>query len=444
MGFKVIVVGGGPVGLVAAHALHLAGIDFVLLERREHVVDPSGASVVLSPPSMRILSQFGIQQEIEDAGAELEHVKSFTRQGYKFKDSTQVRLLKECLGAAQVIYHRPELVQIMFDGLPSEAKDKILTKKKVTRIEQDEESATVHCADSTSFTGSLVIGADGVHSRTREQLRQAMMQDGQQDECDDEQPYESEYRMLWCTFPRPASLHPGLGGETQDTGRTLAVMVGKASTMIICYEKLEKKTRERVDYTEKDMAQLAERFANYPVSETLLFKDVYNSQEAGMFNLHEGMVKNLFKGRVVLVGDSAHRFTPNAGLGLNNGIQDVVVVCNGIHAAIQDAKDGNPNRATLEETFAAYRDERHAFVTKDLRGSALLTRLQAWASNFMYVLARFLLVPDWFQRLTIRYVAVPSMRLAPVLRYPSAIKAEPYVGTIPWAHAIQPMIEKKA
>ncbi|KAI0146864.1 hypothetical protein GGR57DRAFT_516698 [Xylariaceae sp. FL1272] len=412
MGFKVIVVGGGPVGLVAAHALHLAGIDFVLLERRDHVVDPSGASVVLSPPSMRILSQFGIQQEIEDAGAELGHVKSFTRHGYKFKDSTQVSLLKICLGAAQ-------------------AKDKILTRKKVTKIEQDEESATVHCADGSSFTGSMVIGADGVHSRTREQLRQAMS-------------YECEYRMLWCTFPRPASLHPGLGGETQDTDRTLAVMVGKASTMIICYEKLEKKTRERVHYTEKGMAQIAERFANYPVSETLLSKDVYSSREAGMFDLHKRMVKNLFKGRVVLVGDSAHRFTPNAGLGLNNGIQDVVVVCNGIHEAIQDSKDGNPSRAALEKTFAAYRDTRHRFITKDLRGSALLTRLQAWASNFIYILSRFVLVPDWFQRLTIRYVAVPSMRLVPVLNYPSAIKAEPYMGTIPWAHAIQPSIGNQA
>lgn len=95
MDSKVIVVGGGPVGLVAAHALYLAGIDFVLLEKRDSVTDNTGASVVLAPPSLRILSQFGLREKLEAAGAELQHAMSFTRDGYKFRDSTQVKLLKE-------------------------------------------------------------------------------------------------------------------------------------------------------------------------------------------------------------------------------------------------------------------------------------------------------------------------------------------------------------
>lgn len=335
-----------------------------------------------------------------------------------------------------MIYHRPELVQIIYEGLPPEAKEKILTRKKVIKIEQDEETVCVSCADGTTFSGSIVIGADGVHSRTREQLRQAMIRDGQQADCDDEQPYESAYRMLWCTFPRPASTPPGLGGETQDTHRTLALMVGKESAMILLYEKLENPTRERVVYSENDIAQFAESFANYPVSETLLFKDVFESHNAGMTNLSEGIVKNFSKGRIVLVSDACHRFTPNAGLGLNNGIQDVVAICNGIHAAVKNSPDGNPSRPAVEDAFNLYRDERFAFMKKDLRASALLTRLQAWATTWFYICSRFLLVPDWFQRFSIRYVTVPNMRLTPVLKYVAA--DEPYVGTTAWAHPIQP------
>ncbi|KAM7195186.1 FAD-dependent monooxygenase sdnN [Rhypophila sp. PSN 637] len=439
-GFKVIIVGGGPAGLVAAHALHQAGIEFVLLERRSSVIDPSGASVVLNPPTMRVLSQFGLREQLEEAGAELSHVKSFTNEGYKFRDSTQITLLKESLGAAQVIYHRPELVRIIYDGLPSEAQDRILTDKKVTSIHQDRHSVQVSCADGSTFTGSIVIGADGVHSRTRQQLRQAMISDGQEAACDDEKPYECAYRMLWCTFSRPVSTRPGLGGETQGVDGTLALMVGKKTAMIICYEKLPSPTRERVDYSEKHMVQMFESFADWPVTEALRFRDVFDIQNAGMANLHEGIVKNFSKGRICLVSDACHRYTPNAGLGLNNGIQDVVALCNEIQAAVEQAPDGNPDQEVIEKVFGSYLEQRLALMKKDLRGSALLTRLQAWASTFHYIMARYILVPDWVQRLTIRYIAVPTMRKAPVFKYIAA--EEPYTGIVGWEHPIKPRLAR--
>ena len=58
--FKVIIVGGGPNGITAAHALHHAGIDFVVLERRQDVFEDTGASLVLSPQNLRIFHQLGI------------------------------------------------------------------------------------------------------------------------------------------------------------------------------------------------------------------------------------------------------------------------------------------------------------------------------------------------------------------------------------------------
>lgn len=47
--FKVIIVGGGPIGLLVAHALGHAGIDFVLLERRERLLEDTGAALIFSP-----------------------------------------------------------------------------------------------------------------------------------------------------------------------------------------------------------------------------------------------------------------------------------------------------------------------------------------------------------------------------------------------------------
>lgn len=58
--FKVIVVGGGPVGLTAAHALMRAGINFVLLESRPDIVIDAGSNLVLQPMGLRLLSQLGL------------------------------------------------------------------------------------------------------------------------------------------------------------------------------------------------------------------------------------------------------------------------------------------------------------------------------------------------------------------------------------------------
>lgn len=88
--FKVIVVGGGPVGLTAAHALHHAGIDFVVLEARDSVVLDQGASLVLAPPSIRVMHQFGLWEKLSKIGSEMARTTSFTNTGYRFSDNRAV------------------------------------------------------------------------------------------------------------------------------------------------------------------------------------------------------------------------------------------------------------------------------------------------------------------------------------------------------------------
>lgn len=93
--FKVIIVGGGPTGITAAHALHHAGIDFVVLERREDVTEDLGASLVLSPPSLRVFHQLGILEQLMDIGGKVIDSKGLTVDGQVFKKAATFELLKE-------------------------------------------------------------------------------------------------------------------------------------------------------------------------------------------------------------------------------------------------------------------------------------------------------------------------------------------------------------
>jgi len=69
--FKVIIVGGGPVGLTAAHALWRAGIDFVVLERAESVVIDYGPDQVLLPVGLRALGQLGLLDALRNVSSHL-------------------------------------------------------------------------------------------------------------------------------------------------------------------------------------------------------------------------------------------------------------------------------------------------------------------------------------------------------------------------------------
>lgn len=92
--FTVIIVGGGPVGLTAALALHSAGIRFLLLERREEVVVDVGASIVIGAGSLRVFHQLGLTDKLRPIGGHLINRKLFTKDGYKFREADSSRYSK--------------------------------------------------------------------------------------------------------------------------------------------------------------------------------------------------------------------------------------------------------------------------------------------------------------------------------------------------------------
>jgi 2-polyprenyl-6-methoxyphenol hydroxylase-like FAD-dependent oxidoreductase len=70
--FKIVIAGAGPVGLVLAYALSAAAIDFVCLDKRDTLFEDAGASLVLLPHTLRVLSQFGIYDELMAIGTKVQ------------------------------------------------------------------------------------------------------------------------------------------------------------------------------------------------------------------------------------------------------------------------------------------------------------------------------------------------------------------------------------
>ena len=64
----------------------------------------------------------------------------------------------------------------------------------------------------------------------------------------------------------------------------------------------------RARYTQEDMDALASKLADYPVSESLLYGELWrNRTRAHLVSLEEGVLDHWFFGRTALAGDSVHK-----------------------------------------------------------------------------------------------------------------------------------------
>lgn len=94
--FTVIIVGGGPVGLLTAHALHQAGIDFVVLEQRSDIFEDAGASLIVSPHNLRVFHQLGLWHHLKGIGYPLlHHSQGFDARKHRFSRSYALSILQE-------------------------------------------------------------------------------------------------------------------------------------------------------------------------------------------------------------------------------------------------------------------------------------------------------------------------------------------------------------
>lgn len=97
--FKVIIVGGGIGGLTLASALEKAGVDYVLLEKRDIAPD-LGASITSLPCTTVVHEQLGFGQAVADATVPLLFREHYDGKGRRFARSNETMLLYERYVAA--------------------------------------------------------------------------------------------------------------------------------------------------------------------------------------------------------------------------------------------------------------------------------------------------------------------------------------------------------
>ena len=315
--------------------------------------------------------------------------------------------------------HRAEVIGILYNGLPPTAKSKVFTNKKLVDIVPHEDSIDVICADGSTYHGSMVIGADGVHSKARQLMRAMALREDSSRSWDPEQPFTSSYQLLYGAFPALAP--SGLGYDVQAPGKAIMYLGGPKRAWFFLYKKLPRPTTERMNYTEEDIELLAQEFADFPLTQTVKVKDVWpHMLGAGMTNLEEGIAQHWHLGQIVLVGDACHKMTTHLGHGFNNGVQDIVVLCNELQHAVKVAPDRKPDAQSLTRAFEAYektRKSRACSLVADVANAGLETRMHTWKNIFYYGLSRYLSIPRGVEGVMVNWLISPQLRKGRVLDY---------------------------
>jgi len=168
----VLVAGGGIAGLTTALTCHQLGIPVKVFEAAREL-RPLGLGINVQPDAVRELFDLGLDAELAAIGVETRELALVGRDGVEVW--SEPRGVDAGSRWPQYSVHRGELEMMLYravlDRLGPQA---IATGHRVTRYEQalDGIHVEITTADDTieRTAGSVLLGADGLHSKVRAQM----------------------------------------------------------------------------------------------------------------------------------------------------------------------------------------------------------------------------------------------------------------------------------
>jgi 3-(3-hydroxy-phenyl)propionate hydroxylase len=326
---RILIAGGGPVGLLCAWLLGRRGLPVRLFDNNNGLqADPRAATT--HPATLDLLSEDGLDHDMASVGLVAPIFQFWDRPGQQMVAQFDHTVLKNDTRHPFVVQcEQFKTARLLLERLRAYPNVEVLFDHEVIDVSQTSNAVTVQVrgpSGMASHSGSHLIGADGGRSTVRR--RSGIKFEG----------FTWPERFIVLTTPydfaaergycyRSYFAHPGAWCNCFKVSAD-----GPPGLWRTVYP---------TDPTQSEHEILSDAGVQARMQSFFPAPRPYEIVDRNLYVTHQRVAETFRKGRVLLAGDAAHVNNPIGGMGLNGGIQDAVNLSDQL---IRIVRDGAPER----------------------------------------------------------------------------------------------------
>lgn len=309
---SLIIVGAGPVGVVAALDAARRGYSVTLIEADTEIsTNPRAAT--FHPSTLEMVATLGFFEEFKAAGLVARHFDFWDKptrtliarmDHQALEDETPYPFVVQC--------EQHKLVDIGLRRMAGEAEIDVRLGTKVTSVSQSSDAVLVSAEGpdgALSFVADFVIGCDGGRSTVRKEIGVEF----------EGFTWPERFIVLTSIQDMQAALGCSYRNYIADPVEWANLFKVAGEDGIARWRAVFPTGVDQTDDEALSDAECARRLSSIvPIAtvDDLVHRKTYN--------VHQRVAASFREGRVFLAGDAAHVNNPIGGLGLNCGIHDVI------------------------------------------------------------------------------------------------------------------------